>query len=360
MGADFSGITINISVTILMIVMVVFMPLVDRFICRKLGVSLTDGISTNPDADRILHIRKILLIFVFIVYLGAVAYVAFLSRQAADDYLIHINLYKNLTSAIHIDFGILGLINAIFTQGFSAALQHVQIYSLESINQVYLNIVMFVPMGYLLPYVFDWYRRHIRFRTVVTCFLASLLIENLQLITKLGFYDMDDIFSNTFGGFVGQWFYVVFAYVLTHPDFRQEFKKIRRWRTRAKDRAIYPFFSKIHVLRITLFATDQKEVFDFYGKKLGFRLKKLIPRGENDGDYLFDFGRNQIEIKCSDEYRDLLPQRITIACNNSEYLKKNLEKHGIQTSGYMADPYSGLRTFSFEGPDKTEITIIEE
>ena len=171
---------------------------------------------------------------------------------------------------------------------------------------------------------------------------------------------MDDIITNTLGGLIGQSFYVLFAYVLTHPDFRKEWKQLRRWRSRSRNRAFYPFFSKIDVLRITLLASDKDEVFSFYEEKLGLRLKKLVFVDEKNSYYLFEIGKNQIEIHCSPDFKDIHDQNVTIACNNSEYLKKNLEKHGIATGDYQTDPYTGLRIFSFIGPDRTSITIIEE
>lgn len=359
-NVNLTGVSTNIMVTILMFIMVFLMPFVDRKICKYLEIPLDDRASRNPKADSLLHIRKIILIFVFLLYLAAVAYVTFFSRSAADDYLVHIALYQSLANSIRIDYGILEFFNSILYEGLGSALSHIHVISREGIVQVYLNIVMFVPMGYLLPYVFDWFRRHITSRTVIASFLASFAIENLQLITRHGYYDIDDLFSNTLGGFIGQGLYMMFAYFLTHPDFRKEWKNLKRWRQRAKDRAIYPFFSRIRVMRVTLYATDKKEVFDFYGKKLGFRLKKLIADTDDTADYLSDFGKNQIEIRCSGQYKNLPVQNVTIACNNSEYLKKNLEKHGISTSDYVDDPYTGLRTFSFLAPDDTVITIIEE
>lgn len=354
-----SDVKLIILVTFMMFVMVFFMPYVDRKLCNRLGIVLDDSLSKNPNADRLLRLRKIILIFIFGVYVMMVLYVAFFSRSAANDYLIHIALFEDFANAIKIDFGILSFIRTIFTDGFKEAVTHVKLNKIEDIYQVYLNIAMFVPMGYLLPYVFDWFRRHIRFRTVVTCFLISFVIENLQLITKVGFYDVDDLVSNTIGAYIGQGLYVLFAYFLTHPDFRKELKRMKRWRNRAHKRAIYPFFSKIHVLRVTLFASNKEEVFDFYENKLGFRLRRLIPY-QDDSYFLFDFGKNQIEVLCNPKYKDLPMQKITIACNNSEYLKKNLEKHSIETSDYGSDIYTGLRTFSFMGPDNTMITIIEE
>lgn len=97
----FTSLKVNIMVTLLTVVMVFMLPWLDHFICRKLGVSLSDGISTNLDADRLLHIRKILLIIMFCVYLRAVSYVTFFSRSAADDYQLHIALFQDLGDSMY-------------------------------------------------------------------------------------------------------------------------------------------------------------------------------------------------------------------------------------------------------------------
>ena len=353
------GLKTNLLVTLLMFVMVVFMPIIDWAVCRSLGISPDDHVSENPKADHYLHIRKIILYIIFGIYVFLLLYVAFFSRSAADDYLIHISLYEDLANAVKIDFGILGFIRDIFVNGFQSAMSHVKVEKIEDIVQVYLNVVLFVPMGYLLPYVFDFFRRHIRFRVILACFLISLAIENIQLITKLGFYDIDDLISNTIGGALGQRFYMWSGYVLAHPDFRKEWARQRRYRKRAKDRALYSFFSRVSLQRTTLYARDKKEVFDFYENKLGFRLKRAVASGE-DMDYLFEFGKDQIEVRCRKDYKEELCQEVTIACNNSEYMKKKLERFDIHTSEYKADPYTDLRTFSFDAPGNTKITIIEE
>lgn len=359
MEIRFTDLRTGIAVTLMMFVMVFFMPFVDRMICRKLSISADDRYSMNPKADRYLHLRKFILVAIFLVYIALLLYVTFFSRSAADDYLLHISFYEDLAAAVEVDMGLLGFIRTVFTEGFKAGFSHIRVKEVDDVMQVYMNIVLFVPMGYLLPYVFDVYRRDMHFRTIVTCFLTSLLIENIQLISRLGFYDVDDLFSNTIGGIIGLRFYILFAYYLSQPDFIKELRQYRRYRKRTQNTPIHPFLSRLHMHRATLFSRDSKGVYDFYVEKLGFRLKRLIPDGE-DAYYLFEFGDDQFEVRCSPGYQQLPPQELTIACNNSENLKKQLELYEIETSGYKSDPYTDLRTFSFAGPDGTMITIIEE
>ena len=356
-----NSLEVNIYVTVLVIIMVWFLPWLDRKVCTKLGVSLDDKLSKNPNADRILHIRKYLLYLMFGVYLFLIAYVAFFSRNAAEEYTVHVNLYEDLAKSIHIDFGILGLIHSIFTEGFSTAMSHVKLNSTTHISQVYMNICMFIPMGYLLPYVFDRFRLHPRRSTLLACILISLTIENIQLVTKLGYYDVDDLFSNILGGYIGVLLYMAVAYTLTHDDWKEELKAKHIWRRSASKKALYRFASRTSFPRTTIFGEEGEPLLDFYAAKLGMRLASVIENKETgETDYLFEFGKNQLEIRCLKDEAIPSKQSITIACNNSEYIRKRILKSGVEVSEYMSDPYSGLRTFQVYGPDNVAVTIIEE
>ena len=359
MGVHFTDLTTNILVTILTIVMVFFMPLVDRIISKKLGISLDDSLSDNPDADHLLHIRKLILIGIFILYLLIVGYVTFFSRSASNSYLIHVSFFQDLLNSVDIEYGLFGFLKNLFTQGPMVALSHVRIVNFDDFSQVYLNVMMFVPMGYLLPYVFDFFRKKIRLRVTFTSFLLSLLIENLQLITKLGFYDTDDLISNTLGGFIGANLYIMFAYVLTHPNFRKQLRDKLKWSFKAKKKAMYPFVSQSHVQRVTLLGSDKEAILDFYQNKLGLLLLSSFTFDE-DTFYLFDYNDTQIEFRCHDSYTNMHPQNVIIACNNSQNLKKRLEEFDIPTSDYRNDPYTNLRTFVIFAPENVTITVIEE
>ena len=64
-----------------------------------------------------------------------------------------------------------------------------------------LNILLFVPFGYLLPLL---WRRADRWWKVVLCgFVLSLLIELTQLVTHLGMFDLDDLMNNSLGALLG-------------------------------------------------------------------------------------------------------------------------------------------------------------
>lgn len=68
------------------------------------------------------------------------------------------------------------------------------------------NVVGFLPYGYILPIIF----RNLRnvWSIVFSGFLFSLMVETIQLITKVGCFDVDDLMLNTLGALLG---YLAFA-----------------------------------------------------------------------------------------------------------------------------------------------------
>ena len=344
-----------------MLLMVFLLPWLDRMICRKLELNLQGGVSRNPRAEMLLRIRQIILYVIFGIYLLAVAYLVFFSRSASRDYQIHIALFEDLKNAIHIDFGFLAFIKTVFTEGFSAAWSHVRIEKAEDIAQVYMNIMLFVPMGYLLPYTFDWFRAKVNIRPAVACFVIAFLIENLQLIFRHGFYDIDDLVTNTIGGIIGQFLYVSVAYVVQHPDWRKERESYRRWKRNAKTRTLYPFARRMGLTRATLSATSEEAVWDFYVMKLGFRLmKQIVPLDSLGTDMLLQMGKMQVEVHCTNANEELPPQTLTLSVRKLRPVIRRMEENGIPVSPIRQDTYTGLRCVELQGPDNVTILIIED
>lgn len=63
------------------------------------------------------------------------------------------------------------------------------------------NVICFIPFGFVIPVL------AIRCRglgkMLLLSFMASLLVETIQLFSKLGSFDVDDILLNTLGGLIG-------------------------------------------------------------------------------------------------------------------------------------------------------------
>lgn len=69
------------------------------------------------------------------------------------------------------------------------------------------NVVCFMPLGVVLP-ILSNYKWGV-FRITCVSFFASVIIELIQLVSKLGSCDVDDIFMNTCGGLLGYILYLI-------------------------------------------------------------------------------------------------------------------------------------------------------
>lgn len=70
------------------------------------------------------------------------------------------------------------------------------------------NIFLFIPIGYFLPRLWPSLRKFFPF--LLTCTLAIILVELLQLVTLLGVLDIDDLILNLFGMLLGYLFFIIF------------------------------------------------------------------------------------------------------------------------------------------------------
>ena len=73
------------------------------------------------------------------------------------------------------------------------------------LGQIGGNLVMLLPLGGFLPYLFRWFRKP--WRVICVGALFSVCIELTQYLTGRGLCEVDDVFHNTLGTAVGYWLY---------------------------------------------------------------------------------------------------------------------------------------------------------
>ena len=71
------------------------------------------------------------------------------------------------------------------------------------------NVVMFIPLGFLLPKVSARQRK--LWRTVLTTALLIMLVEMAQLFSLRGSCDVDDVILNVLGAVIGYGIYKIFG-----------------------------------------------------------------------------------------------------------------------------------------------------
>lgn len=82
------------------------------------------------------------------------------------------------------------------------------------------NVIAFIPFGTVLPIIMKKSRHF--FRIILYSFEVSLFVEIVQLISKVGCFDVDDLFLNTQGGAVG---YLIFLWLCRLGRKKYEKKK---------------------------------------------------------------------------------------------------------------------------------------
>lgn len=347
---------LNIVIAIGVLCFVIGLPLIDRSVCRKLGLSLTHGISTNPNAVKLQRRRKWVLYAIFAVYLLANLYLVFMSRGESENYMVHTEFMSDLASSIRFDLGLFGIVEEMLVSGFREGWNHIHIVKSEDITQVLMNTMFYIPMGYLLPYVFRSFQGR-KNRTVFVCFLLSFITENVQLIFRRGCYDLDDLFFNTLGGLIGYHLYKTFAYYVTHPGWRKELRSYRRWQRHARRKPLSASARGLHRGRATLFTSDWDVVRDYYIEKLGFRFAGRHLGDSETGSMLLRLGGMSVEIRYLSTVD--FPQRLYISAENLDALKKRLDKAQIPVSDFLEDFYTQRRKLEVSAPDNTTIIFTE-
>ena len=133
-------------------------------------LELISIIRLKMHGDRV-RLYKAAVMFIFWAYMVSLVFITLLSREPGSRHAISLRLFET--------WGNTRMAHAFFFE----------------------NILLFIPFGALLPLAFRRARR-IRF-TVLAGFLTSLGIETTQVITQMGYGQIDDILTNVVGTAIG-------------------------------------------------------------------------------------------------------------------------------------------------------------
>lgn len=148
------------------------------------------------------------LAVIFGVYMLGYLYYTLLSRDVMPSARIQLVLLKGYRTAFAFDSGILGTLKELLTEGPVSGISGIHFVSTEPLEGVVLNILLYIPMGYLLPVLWPSLARGKWMRKILFLgFAASLLTEVIQLILRLGWFDIDDLLNNVLGILAGLWLY---------------------------------------------------------------------------------------------------------------------------------------------------------
>ncbi len=167
--------------------------------------------------------------------------------------------------------------------------------------QVLANILVFIPLGFLLPILFKQFRQGLT--VLLAGITGSLLIEIFQILTPRNIVDIDDIIFNTIGALLGYMVYLILIKIMKYFNLMRVLKRIEIHLTKPIIRvASVPFM-------MMLFTALSVSVIGYYESTDSNHLsdEELVA---NDYSYEGDFiskqdGKNRYILKEYDEYLDL-------------------------------------------------------
>lgn len=126
------------------------------------------------------HFRKLnkAALALFLTYTVAVAYITIFSRDGTNNdtsiYMIRMDLIQ----------------------------EAIRTHSLEPLNHVFLNLLLFVPMGILLPYIYPEKLARVSYAALMGL-MCTTIIESIQMMLGLGQADLTDVITNAAGAVIG-------------------------------------------------------------------------------------------------------------------------------------------------------------
>ena len=140
----------------------------------------------------VLHFKPLVrgtALIIFAVYILGNLSFTILGREGI--YASELPAFGNYRQAFYLDLGLEGTLQML-PEGIGQTLRHIHIGNYTAAREVFLNILLYVPMGYLLPFICKPMRYSIIACTVVG-FLCSCATEFAQLHYHLGYFQIDDI-----------------------------------------------------------------------------------------------------------------------------------------------------------------------
>ncbi|MEG2787572.1 MAG: VanZ family protein [Romboutsia sp.] len=121
--------------------------------------------------------------------------------------------------------GVKGIINIVPFKEIVNLFNSESAYSFVNIKHIILNVVYFLPLGFLIPLLFEKYNDFLK--VIVISASISIAIEIAQLFTILSVSDIDDIICNIIGSILGLICFKVFERLVIKFKCNSIFSKIR-------------------------------------------------------------------------------------------------------------------------------------
>lgn len=95
------------------------------------------------------------------------------------------------------------------------------LHSHDIYKQIALNVLLFVPLGVVLPFALESTKRPV-INSVCFLLMFSLMIETIQFALSIGCAEIDDVICNCLGGLIGLITYPVVNLLTTITEKKKE------------------------------------------------------------------------------------------------------------------------------------------
>lgn len=235
-----------------------------------------------------------------------------------------------LRYSMHSFSGEMGEIYPLF-YSYKEAWNH---FSAREWRNIILNIMMFVPFGFLLPLVSKKFQ--VFWKTYLAGFLFTFLIEITQLLFHLGICELDDLMNNTVGAMIGYGFYRLFMFI------------VKKWKK--QETKVLPIFCFQIPVLVTLISFVF--IFGIYEKKeLGNLPSSYIVRQRDV--------RVTTELKLSSDENTALVYRTSIANvkDTREMAEEIFGRFGLGIDESRTDIYEDTAIYYSEDNNRLNIWI---
>lgn len=123
------------------------------------------------------------------VYILANLHETLLFRAVRPDYRAEWQLLWSYRESLAFPDGLMSLIRGT-----------VKVVRPALLEEIVLNILLYIPLGYLLPFVFA---RIKPWQVIAVALGCSMITEVIQLVGKIGWFEFDDMLNNTLGCVIG-------------------------------------------------------------------------------------------------------------------------------------------------------------
>ena len=134
------------------------------------------------------------------IYLGGILWLTLANRWGMEVSRVRFKPFYVVRQMLNCWFGFKKIAASTCRAVFRNSRHLFDSVSASPVEDLFLNIVLFIPLGFLLPYV--WPKLNFWKTIFISIFLSSC-IEGIQYVAQLGCCDIDDIINNTLGACIG-------------------------------------------------------------------------------------------------------------------------------------------------------------